>query len=93
MHDTDVVVAGAGPVGMTLALELAHQGISVVLLEQNLSTTPYPKMEVINGRTLELFRRHCGGRIVDAIRDHGQNPDDAFIKEFVSPKGTWLIVS
>ena len=59
----------------------------MILLEQNRSTTPYPKMEVINGRTLELFRRHQDGKIVDAIRAHGNSEDVPFIKDFLSPTG------
>jgi 2-polyprenyl-6-methoxyphenol hydroxylase-like FAD-dependent oxidoreductase len=95
--ECDVLVAGAGPVGMTLALELAHQGVSVVLVEQNRATTPFPKMEVINGRTLEFFQRHAKGpsggssSIVDAIRAHGNSADDPFVKQFTTPSGDRLL--
>jgi 2-polyprenyl-6-methoxyphenol hydroxylase-like FAD-dependent oxidoreductase len=50
-------------------------------------------MEVINGRTLELLRRLQGGEIVDAIREHGNSPDDRFIKNFTSPNGKHVLAS
>lgn len=53
----DVFIAGGGPVGMTLALELAHHGVRSVLVERNQSTTRHPKMDLTNGRSMELFRR------------------------------------
>lgn len=52
-----VLIAGAGPVGMTCALALAQQGVASVLFERNPDTTRHPKMDITNGRSLELFRR------------------------------------
>jgi 2-polyprenyl-6-methoxyphenol hydroxylase-like FAD-dependent oxidoreductase len=57
VRDSPVVIAGGGPVGMTLALELAHHGVRSILLERNPSTTKHPKMDLTNGRSMELFRR------------------------------------
>src|SRR6202167_1143180 len=57
MREVPVLVAGGGPVGMTLALELASRGIRNVLVERKLTTTAHPKMDITNGRTMELFRR------------------------------------
>ncbi|EPR15189.1 FAD-monooxygenase [Sphingobium indicum IP26] len=54
---TEVLIAGGGPVGMSLALELAHHGVRSVLLERNPTTTTHPKMDLTNGRSMELFRR------------------------------------
>ncbi len=54
---TSVLVVGAGPVGLTLALELHHQGIDVLVVERNATSTQHPKMDVTNGRSMELFRR------------------------------------
>ena len=57
-HDTaPVLIAGGGPVGMTLALELAHHGVRSILVERNASTTRHPKMDLTNGRSMELYRR------------------------------------
>jgi len=56
-HDTRVLIAGGGPVGMTLARTLASFGIRCLLVERNASTTRHPKMDITNGRSMELFRR------------------------------------
>ena len=42
-RDYDVVVVGAGPVGLVAALLLAKQGISVLLLEKERSMFPLPR--------------------------------------------------
>lgn len=55
--NVDVLIAGGGPVGLTTAVELAHFGIGSMLVERNPSTTRHPKMDLTNGRALELFRR------------------------------------
>jgi 2-polyprenyl-6-methoxyphenol hydroxylase-like FAD-dependent oxidoreductase len=52
-----VLIAGAGPVGLTLALELERHGIDALLVERNVTTTRHPKMDITNGRSMELFRR------------------------------------
>src|SRR3979490_865818 len=57
MKHVQVVVAGAGPVGMTLACDLGGRGISALLVERNPTTTRHPKMDITNGRSMELFRR------------------------------------
>lgn len=54
---TPVLIAGGGPVGMTLALELALQGVRCRLFERAYDTTRHPKMDITNGRSMELFRR------------------------------------
>lgn len=57
MTDAPVIIAGGGPVGLTLALELNHHGVDCILLERNPTTTRHPKMDITNGRSMELFRR------------------------------------
>ena len=52
-----VLIAGGGPVGMTLARTLASFGIRCMLVERQASTTRHPKMDITNGRSMELFRR------------------------------------
>jgi 2-polyprenyl-6-methoxyphenol hydroxylase-like FAD-dependent oxidoreductase len=51
------LIAGGGPVGMTLACELSRRGIACLLVERNLTTTKHPKMDITNARSMELFRR------------------------------------
>ncbi|HSD11377.1 MAG TPA: FAD-dependent monooxygenase, partial [Candidatus Binatia bacterium] len=57
MTDAPVVIAGGGPIGMTLALELARHGVRSILVERNPTTTRHPKMDLTNGRSMELYRR------------------------------------
>jgi 2-polyprenyl-6-methoxyphenol hydroxylase-like FAD-dependent oxidoreductase len=74
--DTPVLIVGAGPVGMTLALNLARYNIRSVLVERNPTTTRHPKMDLTNGRSMELFKR-LG--LIDALRKSGipqENPFD-----------------
>ncbi|MBW2395673.1 MAG: FAD-dependent monooxygenase [Deltaproteobacteria bacterium] len=72
MTETPVLIAGGGPIGLVLALELEHRGIDAILVERNLSTTRHPKMDVTNGRSMEHFRR-LG--IAEEIRSHGVPTD------------------
>jgi 2-polyprenyl-6-methoxyphenol hydroxylase-like FAD-dependent oxidoreductase len=60
-----VLIAGGGPVGMTLARTLASFGVRCMLVERNAGTTRHPKMDITNGRSMELFRR-LG--VVDQLR-------------------------
>ncbi len=70
--DADVLIVGAGPVGLTLAIDLGHRGISCILVERNDAPSGYPKMERCNPRTMEIFRR-LG--IAQMVRDAGY-PED-----------------
>ena len=52
-----VVIVGAGPVGMTLALDLAQQGIRVVLLDDDDKLSAGSRAICFAKRTLEIFDR------------------------------------
>ncbi|KAH7121398.1 FAD binding domain-containing protein [Dactylonectria macrodidyma] len=66
--ETPVLVVGAGPAGMVASLQLARLGIRHMLVERNHETTKWPKMNLTNCRTMELFRR-IG--IADSFREIG----------------------
>lgn len=55
MRAVPVLVAGGGPVGMTLALALARLGVRCALVERNPGTTRHPKMDITNARSMEIF--------------------------------------
>src|SRR5918996_3452905 len=55
--DTDVLIIGAGPAGLTLALDLGRRGIRCALIEQKSAPHMWPKMERCNARSMEIYRR------------------------------------
>jgi 2-polyprenyl-6-methoxyphenol hydroxylase-like FAD-dependent oxidoreductase len=57
MTDTDILVIGAGPVGMLAALLSAHQGLTVLLLEQSAARQVQSRAIGITPPSLEIFRR------------------------------------
>jgi 2-polyprenyl-6-methoxyphenol hydroxylase-like FAD-dependent oxidoreductase len=73
--DTPILIAGGGPVGMVTAITLAHYGVRSYVIERNPTTTQHPKMDLTNGRSMELFRR-LG--IVDKMRAVGVPEDHVF---------------
>ena len=61
-----VVIIGAGPVGLTLAIDLAQRGQNVVLLNKGKLTASGSKAICFSKRSLEIFDRlGCGQRLVD----------------------------
>src|SRR3982751_6337259 len=61
-----VVVIGAGPVGLALAIDLAQQGVQVVLLDNDDRVSTGSRAICFAKRTLEIFDRlGCGDRMVD----------------------------
>lgn len=55
--DADVVVAGGGPGGLVLALELGRRGVRTLLVNERSGTSPHPQANATQARTMEHFRR------------------------------------
>ncbi len=71
--ETDVLIVGAGPVGLTLALDLASRGVAVTIAEtRRAGEPPSPKCNHVAARTMEIFRR-LG--IVERVRGVGLPAD------------------
>jgi 2-polyprenyl-6-methoxyphenol hydroxylase-like FAD-dependent oxidoreductase len=74
MSDTDVLIAGAGPVGLTAAIELARRGVDFRIVDPLINPPQYAKAVGVQPRTLEVFEgMGVLGRILDAaIQMFGQ---------------------
>jgi 2-polyprenyl-6-methoxyphenol hydroxylase-like FAD-dependent oxidoreductase len=65
--EKDVLIAGAGPVGLVIAIELARYGVAVRIIDKAPQRTDKSKALVIWCRTLELLARAgCSAGLVDA---------------------------
>jgi 2-polyprenyl-6-methoxyphenol hydroxylase-like FAD-dependent oxidoreductase len=56
-NDTQVLIVGAGPVGLALAIELGLRGIDVTIVEQRMRTGAQPRAKTTNVRTMQHMRR------------------------------------
>jgi len=54
--EVPVLIVGAGPAGLTLALALARYGVAALTVEKHPSTAHTPRAHIINQRTVEIFR-------------------------------------
>ncbi len=69
----DVVVVGAGPVGLTLAMDLAWRGVEVIVIEARpRGEPPSVKSNHVSARSMEIFRRLGVAR---KVRDAGLPAD------------------
>lgn len=57
LHRPRVLIVGAGPVGLALAIELGHRAIPCLLIERNDRVGYAPRAKTTNVRTREHFRR------------------------------------
>ncbi|WP_083881050.1 FAD-dependent oxidoreductase [Nocardia araoensis] len=63
--DVDVLVIGAGPVGLSTALQLGRAGIKTLVVDRHAELAHHPKAVGIHARTMEIFRQWG---IADRIR-------------------------
>ena len=72
-RETRVLVVGAGPVGLTLAMDLAQRGIAVTVIEvRSPAEPPSVKCNHVSSRSMEIFRR-LG--LAQQLRDAGLPAD------------------
>jgi 2-polyprenyl-6-methoxyphenol hydroxylase-like FAD-dependent oxidoreductase len=77
--DTQVIVIGAGPVGLTLAIDLGRRGIHCTLIDQKEAPQFLPKMERCNARTMEIYRRLGRAEKIRAAGLRGDVAMDVFV--------------
>ena len=73
MTDVDVLIIGAGPVGLALAIELGHRGVPCLVVERNDRVGLSPRAKTTNVRSREHLRRWG---IADALRQASPIPPD-----------------
>lgn len=56
-HETSVLIAGGGPVGLALACELGMRGIDCVVAEKRDGQLHVPKMSLVSAGSMEYCRR------------------------------------
>ena len=54
---TQVLIVGAGPTGLSLACQLIRYGIDFLIIDKKETTTPYSKAIGIHARTLEIYEQ------------------------------------
>lgn len=72
--DTQVVVVGAGPVGLMLAGELRLGGVDVVVVESRTEPTTESRASTLHARTMEIFASrgllHRFGKLPNDVMGH-----------------------
>tara|TARA_B110000483_G_scaffold99953_1_gene122634 strand:+ start:69330 stop:70946 length:1617 start_codon:yes stop_codon:yes gene_type:complete len=78
----EVLIIGAGPVGLTMANLLGCYGVSTLLIEKNASTVSEPRAVSIDDESLRTMQAAGLGQeiIKDLMMDYGS--------DYISPKGT-----
>jgi 2-polyprenyl-6-methoxyphenol hydroxylase-like FAD-dependent oxidoreductase len=98
----DVLVVGAGPVGLTMAAELARHGASCRIVDQLAVPLPYCRAIGITPRTLEVWddmgivqSMIDAGLWLRATRSilNGGPPQDSVVDLPISPSDTWEFVN
>ncbi len=54
-YNTDVLIVGAGPTGLTTAIELARRNINIRIIERRTKPSTCSKALVVHARTLEFM--------------------------------------
>jgi 2-polyprenyl-6-methoxyphenol hydroxylase-like FAD-dependent oxidoreductase len=54
---TDVLICGAGPTGLALAVQLIRYDVDFVIIDEKETTTPYSKAIGVQARTLEIYEQ------------------------------------
>jgi len=56
-QNTDVLIIGAGPTGLSLACQLERYGVDFIIAEKKEVVTPYSKAIGVQARTLEIYEQ------------------------------------
>lgn len=74
MAANETLIVGAGPTGMTAAIELKRAGMDVRIIDKSDHLARYSQALVVQARTLEQFQRYG---IADEMMAHGRKLNEA----------------
>ena len=74
MASEEVLIVGAGPTGMTAAIELKRAGMGVRIIDKSGHMAQYSQALVVQARTLEQFQRYG---LVEEMMAHGRKLHEA----------------
>ena len=74
MPDPQVLVVGAGPTGMTAAIELKRLGLDVRVIDKSDHMARYSQALVVQARTLEQLQRYG---LAQKVIEHGRKLNEA----------------
>jgi 2-polyprenyl-6-methoxyphenol hydroxylase-like FAD-dependent oxidoreductase len=74
MADNEVLIVGAGPTGMTAAIELKRAGVQPRIIDKSDHMARYSQALVVQARTLEQFQRYG---IAEEMMAHGRKLHEA----------------
>jgi 2-polyprenyl-6-methoxyphenol hydroxylase-like FAD-dependent oxidoreductase len=77
--DSEVLIVGAGPTGLTLAIDLGKRGIRCTIIERKERPAFLPKMERVNARSMEIYRRMGLAPQIRAAGLRSDSPMDVYI--------------
>jgi 2-polyprenyl-6-methoxyphenol hydroxylase-like FAD-dependent oxidoreductase len=79
-HHVPVIIVGAGPVGLTLASDLAWRGVACLVIEARTTINPHPRAISIGVRSMEHFRRlGLDQKVIDAGVPRDQRLDVIYV--------------
>lgn len=87
MRDTDVLVVGAGPAGISAALFLAKLGVDAITITKYPGLANSPRAHITNQRTIEVFRdQGIEDRLQAAATPQELMSNVCWMKRFTEPE-------
>jgi 2-polyprenyl-6-methoxyphenol hydroxylase-like FAD-dependent oxidoreductase len=84
-RETNVLIVGAGPVGLTLAMDLARRGIDVIVAEmRRADELPRVRCNHVSARSMEIFRRLGVAQSVRSVGLPADFPNDVAFRTTVT---------